>query len=480
MAAPTTLAPFDTPSQALGAQMPAAQPHATQASNAQQRHGNQGSSRVRSPQISDFARPAQPNSASMQDQLDLVQKFCVYASEIVDTQREDINRISAAMTRMESELKSFKEFLAEMKEELRAIPREKKQSGITSEEIDLLTSSVGEVGRKANEIDTLKLELAMMKGKVKRLENVFQPQHPTSAQHQTATGGEPAQASRSHSDLSFGGHGQANGQGALGQGARQTTEASAAKIQEGDGRERIGRVNNPQGRKRRRRSPSEEVAARRRDDSGLRISNPPTETSHSSSISLRPRRPEQLHPYRPTATLPGREDDDDDDFTPDHSPGVSPSPRSSPNRTGHIGIHSGYASVRGHARSSGQLRGSLSSLVGIRPKEQDELSMDHTNSHRIPSDAINGISGTSPHAKHREESRQTNSKEGSGDVKNKHKITKSGKTDTRGHHIRTGKRMKDEHSPRGDQSQVLDHDNTIKARERALDEEWMREYGLGG
>ncbi|KAH0558577.1 hypothetical protein GP486_004766 [Trichoglossum hirsutum] len=115
-----------------------------------------------------------PNPGPMEEQLARLQTFCVYASNLVDGQREDINRVSAAVERIETELKSFRGFLEEVKRGQRATHREQKSNGMTSEELDLLASSMGEIGRKANEVDTLKLELAMMKGKIRRLEDAIQ------------------------------------------------------------------------------------------------------------------------------------------------------------------------------------------------------------------------------------------------------------------------------------------------------------------
>ncbi|KAI9869109.1 MAG: hypothetical protein M1813_002933 [Trichoglossum hirsutum] len=121
----------------------------------------------------------QPNPLPVEEQLARVQTFCVYASKLVDIQREDIDRVSATVERIETELKSFRGFLEEMKQERRATHTGQKSNGMTSEEIDLLTSRMGDIGRKANEVDALKLELAMMKGKIRRLEHTLQ--QPTTA-----------------------------------------------------------------------------------------------------------------------------------------------------------------------------------------------------------------------------------------------------------------------------------------------------------
>ncbi|KAI9764639.1 MAG: hypothetical protein M1840_008136 [Geoglossum simile] len=416
---------------------------------------------MRSPQTSGIGRPAQPNPA-VQVQLDRVQTFCVYASELVDTQREDINRVSAAVERIESELKSFRELLGEMNGKLRAIPRERKPNGIASEEIDLLTSSVGEIGRKTNEIDTLKLELAMMKSKVKRLENALHLQNSTSPPHRATTDNKLAQASLPHSPLSSKEHSQPN---VPVRRAGPTTEASAAKVREGDSM--------PRGKKRRHRSPSEEATTSRYDNSQRRTLGPPVEASHPPPISLRPRRPEQLRPYLAAATLLG--EDEDGKYMLDRT---SPNSQSSPSYTNGVDARSGRASVRKQARSTVQPRKGPLNSIDTHLREQDELGMDHTDGHRISlGGAINGISSIiSPNIKAPRRTKSRASDQAPNQMKEDFKITKVVKVGTGAHYTKP----MDKKSSREDQRKVPAHDDPIQARERALDEEWTREYGLGG
>lgn len=130
------------------------------------------------------------------DRLQNLSHFAEWAEGAIDTQKKDIDRISASVNKIEKDMRSFKDFMTMVRKELTVRPtniemdevratvsslrdeihdskhdRRGAEGSLSFEDVDLMTESITTISSKVNEIDSLKLDLQMMKSRLKRFED---------------------------------------------------------------------------------------------------------------------------------------------------------------------------------------------------------------------------------------------------------------------------------------------------------------------
>jgi hypothetical protein len=132
-------------------------------------------------------------------------RFAEWAKDAIAGQRKDIDRVCSTVSRMEEDMNSFRDYMSDLCKELATAPGGKpwekmkndfdflkdevgqlrvdmeampgltglsneESVGLSSEELEALTSSIMKINQKVNEVDNLKLDLQLMKGRLKRFE----------------------------------------------------------------------------------------------------------------------------------------------------------------------------------------------------------------------------------------------------------------------------------------------------------------------
>jgi len=97
-------------------------------------------------------------------------------SDALDAQRKDIDHISAAVEGIVKDVNHMKGLMESMRSEMYSRPAASTlslQDGAVYpvDELELLTANITSIGAKANEVEGLKLELEMMKRRIKRMED---------------------------------------------------------------------------------------------------------------------------------------------------------------------------------------------------------------------------------------------------------------------------------------------------------------------
>ncbi|KAI9875667.1 MAG: hypothetical protein M1830_008133 [Pleopsidium flavum] len=97
------------------------------------------------------------------------------AVDALDAQRKDIGRVSAAVESIVKDMNHMKGLMASMRSEMYARPAaslgRQDRAVYPVDELELLTANITSIGAKANEVEGLKLELEMMKRRIKRMED---------------------------------------------------------------------------------------------------------------------------------------------------------------------------------------------------------------------------------------------------------------------------------------------------------------------
>ena len=131
--------------------------------------------------------------------------FAADISDELDAQRKDIDRVALAIENIQKEVTQLKEIMESIRSEANARPASSSFSRrvvdhYPVDELDLLTANITSIGAKANEVEGLKLELEMMKRRIKRMEDAntatqststvagFPPEVPRSTQSSRVTG----------------------------------------------------------------------------------------------------------------------------------------------------------------------------------------------------------------------------------------------------------------------------------------------------
>lgn len=144
-------------------------------------------------------------SSSDSDPLPGLIRFAEWAEDAIAGQRKDIGRISTVVSKIEKDMRSFKDFMIETRRDLATVPGGKPWASmkrsvtlleeevgsirtelearpgatcpndddgvkLSVEELDVLTSSITKISQKVNEVESLKMELQFMKTRLKRLE----------------------------------------------------------------------------------------------------------------------------------------------------------------------------------------------------------------------------------------------------------------------------------------------------------------------
>jgi hypothetical protein len=142
-------------------------------------------------------------SSSDSDPLPGLIRFAEWAEDAIASQRKDIGRISTVVSKIEKDMRSFKDFMIETRRDLATVPGGKPWASmkrsvtlleeemgsirmelearpnrvcdddsvkLSVEELDVLTSSITKISQKVNEVESLKMELQFMKTRLKRFE----------------------------------------------------------------------------------------------------------------------------------------------------------------------------------------------------------------------------------------------------------------------------------------------------------------------
>lgn len=161
-----------------------------------QENGNEMSGQGRNSAVVDSDHPLRADEA---DRLQHLTQFADWAEGAIDSQKRDIDRISVSVNKIETDMRSFKDFMAMVRRELAVRPtnvemddvrasmhslREEidqscstnvskpAEGSLSFEDVDLMTESITSLSQKVNEIDSLKLEIQFLKIKLKRSEDV--------------------------------------------------------------------------------------------------------------------------------------------------------------------------------------------------------------------------------------------------------------------------------------------------------------------
>ena len=112
--------------------------------------------------------------------------FREWTEESIKEQKRDIERMSASMERIESDMQSFKDFMVVVRKELSNRPThseldaarvsitesiDRRQGvALSGEDLELMADSISKISSRVSEVDTLKLEVQLLKSRIKRFE----------------------------------------------------------------------------------------------------------------------------------------------------------------------------------------------------------------------------------------------------------------------------------------------------------------------
>ncbi|KFZ18966.1 hypothetical protein V501_00868 [Pseudogymnoascus sp. VKM F-4519 (FW-2642)] len=161
-----------------------------------QENGNEMNGHDGNLAVADSDHPVQADDA---DRLQHLTQFADWAEGAIDSQKRDIDRISVSVNRIETDMRSFKDFMAMVRRELAVRPTniemddvrasvhslrdeideshstnvaKPAEGSLSFESVDLITESITSLSQKVNEIDSLKLEIQFLKIKLKRSEDI--------------------------------------------------------------------------------------------------------------------------------------------------------------------------------------------------------------------------------------------------------------------------------------------------------------------
>ncbi|KAI9848954.1 MAG: hypothetical protein M1837_005843 [Sclerophora amabilis] len=104
-----------------------------------------------------------------------LESFAVYVADVFEKQSGQIERIEGAVGKLQDDINGMNESMVKMRSETHWNPQEapKTLSGgieLSVDEAELLTNNIAKIGQKAGEVDGLKMQVDMMKNRMKRLE----------------------------------------------------------------------------------------------------------------------------------------------------------------------------------------------------------------------------------------------------------------------------------------------------------------------
>lgn len=104
-----------------------------------------------------------------------VQTQVHYNTSIIESQRRDVARISSAVDRLQQEMATVYALVQEVRAELRSRPAPPAHDRPDANELDILTTQLENVATKANEVDNLKMQIEIMRRRLRRLEGTSPP-----------------------------------------------------------------------------------------------------------------------------------------------------------------------------------------------------------------------------------------------------------------------------------------------------------------
>ncbi|OBT74685.1 hypothetical protein VF21_06973 [Pseudogymnoascus sp. 05NY08] len=161
-----------------------------------QENGNDMNGHDHNLAVADSDHPPHPDDA---DRFQRLTQFADWAEGAIDSQKRDIDRISVSVNKIETDMRSFKDFMTMVRRELAVRPtniemddvrasvhslrdeiEESRSTNVAKptkgslsfEDVDLITESITSLSQKVNEIDSLKLEIQFLKIKLKRSEDI--------------------------------------------------------------------------------------------------------------------------------------------------------------------------------------------------------------------------------------------------------------------------------------------------------------------
>ncbi|KFY40368.1 hypothetical protein V494_03536 [Pseudogymnoascus sp. VKM F-4513 (FW-928)] len=161
-----------------------------------QENSNEMNSHDHNSTAADNGRPLQ---ADDDDRLQHLTQFADWAEGAIDSQKKDIDRISVSVNKIETDMRSFKDFMTMVRRELAVRPTniemddvrasvlslrdeisqprstgvgKPAEGSLSFDDVDLITESITSLSQKVSEIDSLKLEIQFLKIKLKRSEEV--------------------------------------------------------------------------------------------------------------------------------------------------------------------------------------------------------------------------------------------------------------------------------------------------------------------
>ncbi|KAI9806681.1 MAG: hypothetical protein M1825_006138 [Sarcosagium campestre] len=124
-----------------------------------------------------------------------MEAFMAYLGETLETQRSDIDRLSNAMENVQDDMADAQSAVQEVRLQLRNSTSLRPNDVASAGDLELLASSVSGISRKANEVDALRMELDLLKSRIKRMDDGLRSAQPfsTKAPHVNGTSRTPLQ-----------------------------------------------------------------------------------------------------------------------------------------------------------------------------------------------------------------------------------------------------------------------------------------------
>lgn len=106
-----------------------------------------------------------------------LQESIIYLEESLESQKKSIHQLFDAVDKTHDQMadtkRAVEQLRVEMRSKLRGVaPRNKSEQETTPEDAELLVNNIIAVGRKANEVDGLKMHLEIMRHRMERLEEI--------------------------------------------------------------------------------------------------------------------------------------------------------------------------------------------------------------------------------------------------------------------------------------------------------------------
>ncbi|KZF23689.1 hypothetical protein L228DRAFT_238222 [Xylona heveae TC161] len=122
-------------------------------------------------QVRERSEPAEES-----DVIHRLQAISVYTMETLTKQKGDIDRISGVLDNVQSEMRNVRLLIEEVRREQQTRPMPPpppaQPEGLPIETLEIFTENMTRIGQKANEVEGLKLQIELMKQRIKRIERI--------------------------------------------------------------------------------------------------------------------------------------------------------------------------------------------------------------------------------------------------------------------------------------------------------------------